>query len=59
MKNGIKIYVNNNNHEFLKQMADKEFRSVKATVEMIVVRYIENQLLDAEKKNTEVLKCQR
>ena len=59
MKNGIKIYVNNNNHEFLKQMADKEFRSIKATIEMIVVRYIENQLLDAEKKNTEVLKCQR
>ena len=56
MKNSIKIYVNNNNHEFLKQMADKEFRSVKATVEMIVVRYIENQLLDAEKKNTEVSK---
>lgn len=40
----VKVEFDEKYHSILAEMADNEFRTIKATVEMIVVQYIDSKL---------------
>jgi len=40
----VKVEFDEKYHSILAEMADKEFRTIKATVEMIVFKYINGEL---------------
>lgn len=44
----VKVEFDEKYHSILAEMGDKEFRTIKATVEMIVVQYIDSKIV----KNT-------
>lgn len=39
----VKVEFDEKYHSILAEMADKEFRTIKATVEMIVVKYLNGE----------------
>lgn len=48
--NNTKVAFEEKYFNFLKEKSKKEFRSLKATIEMIVVQYVENELKTKEIK---------
>lgn len=44
----VKIEFDERYHSILTEMAETEFRTIKATVEMIVVKYLSNRLCDKQ-----------
>lgn len=48
MKTKFSIELESDYYNKLKTFANSEFRTIKATVEMIVIKYLDNKLFDKE-----------
>jgi len=51
MKANVKVEFEEKYYDILKEMANKEFRTIKATIELIVVQHIDNRITVAKVKN--------